>query len=152
MLKWYPTEKGIPCERLKYMEQLEKLNDWLILANKPCERGLTALQPDCTLWSSIWKGKVRQRLPRLLKYIVQKFAKRRGRHPLWGRGLLPSGSHPLSNMGQGRVSARNPHHRPAQHPQNLRQHRALLRPVPVSMPKSIQRPNQHCISGKDSAS
>ena len=65
-------KKEMPCERLKYMEPLKRSNNWLILASGLCEKAPIAWQHDCTLWRLIWKARLRQRSPRLLRFIGQK--------------------------------------------------------------------------------
>lgn len=47
-----------------------------------------------------------------------------------------------------RVSAGNPHHGAEKYPENLRDHRALLRPVSLSFSKDLQCRHHHRLSGK----
>ena len=84
--------------------------------------------------------------------MLKKSQKREGSAPLRRRSLLPSRPYPLPNMGQGRSSAGNSHHRPAQHSENIRNYRAIFRQIPLPVPRCFQCPNLHQVPGKSSAS
>jgi hypothetical protein len=70
--------------------------------------------------------------------ILKKSQKRRSRPPLRGRSNFPSGPHSLPNLGEGRMPARNSHHRPEKVFKSLWHNRALCGPFPLPFPTSLQ--------------
>ena len=80
---------------------------------------------------------------------LKKSQKRKSGYPLRGRSQLSARPNPLSNMGKGRLSAGNPYSGATQYPQNLRDYRIVLRPLPLSFPGSLQCSNIHSVSGEN---
>ena len=69
---------------------------------------------------------------------LKKSQKRRRRPPLRGRSNFPAGPHSLSNLGEGRVPARNSHHRAEEVFKSLWHDRALCGPFPLPFSTSLQ--------------
>jgi hypothetical protein len=69
---------------------------------------------------------------------LKKIQKRRSRPPLRGRSLFPAGSHSLPNLGEGRMPARNSHHRAEEGFESLWHDRTLCGPFPVPFSRSLQ--------------
>jgi hypothetical protein len=69
----------------------------------------------------------------------KKSQKRRSRPPVRGRSHFPSGPHSLPNLGEGRMPARNSHHRAEEGIESLWHDRTLCRPFPLPFSTSLQR-------------
>ena len=70
---------------------------------------------------------------------LKKSQKRRCRHPLRGRSHFPSGPHSLPNLGEGRMPARNSHHRAKEIFESFWHDRTLCRPFPLPFSTGLQR-------------
>ena len=69
---------------------------------------------------------------------LKKSQKRRSRPPLRGRSYFPSGPHSLPNLGEGRMPARNSHHRAEEGFESFWHDRTLCRPFPLPFSTSLQ--------------
>jgi hypothetical protein len=69
---------------------------------------------------------------------LKKSQKRKSRPPLRGRSHFPSGPHSLPNLGEGRMPARNSHHRSEEVFKSLWHDRALCGPFPLPFSASLQ--------------
>ena len=79
---------------------------------------------------------------------LKKSQKRRSRHPLRGRSHLPAGPHPLPNLGEDRMPARNSHHRAEEVFKSLWHDRTLCGPFPLPFSTSLQCFDLYGLPGK----